>query len=202
MNTKFILPVIDTENLKFEYHGRDLTREEFGNMEYEHFLRTNKQVQMFVNNIAQGISNYDNGITGRFKNVSDDKHPDIVYNFEESEGIVLNAKKREVDEAFFQNYIDNGKMFILILNFNPNTLSDDAKSELLFWIKDSTMVVNDRTLPDDVKLKSLQDRYMWITVNGRAILLNKCKMIQNYSDKSNPFKIGIIVEKATYDGKR
>ena len=33
MVTKMILPVINTEREKFEYTGRELTREEYGNME-------------------------------------------------------------------------------------------------------------------------------------------------------------------------
>lgn len=199
MRTKFIIPVIDTESGKFEYNGRTLTREEFSDMEYEHFLRTNKQVAMFVDNMARGISNFD---SHRMKDYKDEEHPDIIYNFEEIEGIVLDSKKYEVTEEYFDSQVERGKMFILNINFNPNSLTGEGESETRFWLKESKMILSDKTISEELRLRTLPDRYFWVVINEKAYLLNKCKIVQDYSNKKFPLNFAIIVEKVTYDGRK
>lgn len=199
MRVKIIMPVIDTESGKFEYKGRNLSREEIGDMEYEKFLKTNQQVSMFTENMRRGLSNYELGFTRRLKDVRDIKNPDILYNAEEVEAILMNSKKNEVEPTFFEKYVDNGKMFIAILNFNPDSLTGDAKSEMLYWMRDSQLTLEDKEITEDLKLKTLPVRYFWLEDGDKHILFNNCKIVQIFSDKKNPFYLGIIVEKATYD---
>lgn len=199
MTAKIIMPVIDTERGKFEYKGRALTREDIGNMEYDKFLRTNRQVSQFADNIRRGISNYDSGFSSRLRDVRDVKNPEILYNAEEIEAILLNSQKIEVEPSFFEKYVDNGKMFIAILNFNPDKMSGDAKSEMLFWMRDSKLVLDDNLITEDLKLKTLPTRYFWVDDGDKHILFAGCKIVQIFANKKNPFYFGIIVEKATYD---
>ena len=56
MLTKLIIPVIDTESLDFDFRG-NLTRDEYGEMVMDKFLKTNNQMNRFVDNIRRGISN-------------------------------------------------------------------------------------------------------------------------------------------------
>lgn len=198
MTTKIIMPVIDTERGKFEYKGRKLTREEFGDIEYDHFLKTNRQVGQFVENMRRGISNF----SGRMKDVKDGNHPDIFYNLEEIECMIFDSRKNNVPSGFFKQYIESGRMFIIRINFNPESMSCDAKSEMRFWINDSDKVLRDNEITDDLKLKTLSTRFFWVRDGEEVILLNGCKIVQIYTGKDkdkNPFYLGIIVEKATYD---
>lgn len=199
MKTKVIMPVIDTESGKFEYHGRKLTREDISNMEYDKFLRTNRQVGQFTDNIRRGISNYDIGYTGRMKDYKESDHPDLLFNDEENQAIILDSKKNNIESGYFDKYIQNGKMFIIIINFNPDTMTGDDKSEMRFWIEDSRKVLDDYTITEELKLKTLPPRHFWVVDGDKCIILMGCKIVQIYSDKKNPFYIGIIVQKAEYD---
>lgn len=193
MKTKLILPVVDTESGKFDY-GRNLSKEEYGDMEYEHFLETNQQVARFVDNMAHGISNLNNG--RGFKEVREDaEHPDLKFDNEDIEVLLYNSKFEEVDEEFFMTHAQAGDMFILIVNINPDTISGNGESELRYWMRDSIKVIDDRSLPDEVKLRSLQGRDYSIIVGDKEVKLLNCRMVQNFSDKKNPFKFAIIVEK-------
>ena len=199
MNTKIIMPVIDTERGKFEYKGRNLTREDISNMEYDKFLRTNGQVRQFTDNIRRGISNFESGFSSRLKDYKDKNYPDILYNAEEVEAIILDSKKNIVESKYFEKFVENGKMFIALVNFNPNKMSPDAQSEMLYWMKDSKLVLDDMSITEELKLKTLPTRFFWVDDGDKHILFAGCKIVQIYANKKNPFYIGIIVEKATYD---
>ena len=164
-------------------------------MEYRHFQETDRRVGRFVDNMARGISNIDPR-GRRFYNVEDANHPDIEYDDEEIEVFVTDSKRTDIGEDFFEKHLKVGDMFILILNINPNTLSGDAESEVRFWMDDSMKVINDRRLPDDVKLKSLPGREYGLIVGDKTVFLSNCKMVQNYSKKNSPFNFAIIVEKS------
>ena len=195
MKTRLIIPVIDTERGKFEYKGRELTAEEYGNMEYEHFRRTDRQVERFVDNMRHGISNV-NPYGNRMRDVSDVQHPDIYYNDEEIEVLVLDANRNDISEEDLLGKTRGGKMFILILNINPNTLSGDAESEIRLWMDDSNKVINDSSLPDHVKIKSLPGREYGIVTGNRLVRVVNCKMVEDYSNRKQPYFFAMIVEKA------
>lgn len=199
MIAKIIMPVINTENGKFEYKGKELSREEFGRMEYEQFLRTDRDISRFADNLKNGISNYDSGYSSRLRDYREIKNPEILYNAEEEEAILYNSKRIEVDSSYFEQYVENGKMFIAVLNFNPDKMSGDAKSEMLYWMQDSRLTLEDNSITEDLKLKTLPPRHFWVEDGDKHILFMGCKIVQIFSDKRNPFYIGIIVEKAKYD---
>lgn len=195
MKTKLILPVIDTERGEFKYNGRQLTREEFGDMEYRHFLETNSQMEWFTDNIRRGVSNI-NPYANRMREVRNVEHPDIYFNDEEIEVILYDARRNEVDEEFLLEHARKGDMFILLLNINSNTLTGDGESETRFWMEDSQKVLNDDSLPEEMKLKTLPGRDYTVFAGKTPVLLKNCKMVANYSNKRYPFYIGLIVEKA------
>lgn len=193
MLAKLIVPVIDTERGVFRYDG-ELSNEEYGNMEYEHFRRTDRQVGRFVDNMRRGISNVNQ--YQRFREVDNEEHPDFFFNNEENEVYVANVKRQSITKEELFDYAGKGKMFILILNINPLTMSGDAESEVRYWMRDSVNVINDPDLPDDVKLKSLQGRDYEIVVEDKTVQIRNCKLVQNFSNQKYPFHFAIIVEKA------
>lgn len=195
MTTKLIIPVVNTENGEFKYNGKELTREEYGNMEYEQFKKTNSRVSRFVDNMARGISNFSQ-YDRRMRNVKDENHPDLIFDDEQAEVIISGTGGKEIDENTLISYAESGKMFILILNINPDTISLNAESEMRFWMRDSNKVINDRQLPDDIKIKSLLGRDYGIVAGDKIIRILNCKMVQDYSNKKNPFNFAIIVEKS------
>lgn len=196
MALKMVIPVVDTERGKFEYNGRELSSEEYGNMEYEKFRRTDRQVGRFVYNMSHGISNFDDRYSGRMRNVSNEEHPDIFFKNEEVDVIVYDGNRKEVTISDIENHALKGDMFLLILNIDSNTLSADAESELRFWIKDSTKVIDDNSLPDNVKIKTLLGRDYAIKDEEKTIWVTNCKMVQNFSNRRYPFYFAIIIEKA------
>lgn len=195
MLTKLIIPVIDTESGRFDYNG-ELTRDEYGEMVMDRFLATNNQMNRFVDNIRRGVSNVPQNI--QFSSTVRRDFPDIKYNFFDTDVFVQNGKKENIDETFFEKYINNGEMFILILNVNPN-MEPDAESELRFWIDDSKKIHNDPMIDTKTKLKALPQRGLKILIGKQEYVLEGCKILQDYPDEKYPFKFAIIVEKITLE---
>ena len=195
MVTKIILPVIDTERGKFEYNGRELSAEEYGNMEYDKFVRTNGQVSRFVDNMRHGVSNFAQNIN-RFRKAEYVEHPDIFYNDEEVQAVIMDGSKKEIDEQYLLNHAEKGDMFLLIVDINPNTATGDGESELRFWVDDSSKVINDRWLSDEVKLKTLPGRDYGVVCGDKVVTITNCKIVQTYKIKNHPFYFAMIVEKA------
>lgn len=193
MLTKIVIPVLDTEKGKYEFEGK-LTREAYGEMVMNKFLSTNTQMNRFVDNIAHGISNV---AQNRFYNVDRTDYPEELYEFYETEAFIQDSKKNDIESEYFTPYIESEKMFILLININPNTLEGDAESELRFWIDDSRRVHDDKTLDDKTKLKALPKRWLKIYINEKQYILEGCKILQDFSNKKWPFYIGVIVEKIT-----
>lgn len=193
MLTKFIIPVIDTENLDFDFKG-NLTRDEYGEMVMDKFLKTNSQMNRFVDNIRRGVSNVPQNI--QYSSTVHRDFPDFKFNFYETDVYIENSKKENIDESFFDNYIEKNKMLILILNVNPN-MEPDAESELRFWLDDSKKIYNDKMIDTKTRLKALPQRGFKILIGKKEYILEGCKILQDYPDEKYPFKFAIIVEKIT-----
>ena len=191
MLTKLIIPVINTEDIDFDFRG-NLTREEYGEMVMDKFLATNNQMNRFADNIRNGISNIPQNI--QYSSTIHRDFPDFRFNFYETDVYVENGKKQNIDETFFDEYINNGKMFILILNVSPN-MEPDAESELRFWLDDSKKIHNDPMIDTKTKLKALPQRGLKILIGKQEYVLEGCKILQDYPDEKYPFKFAIIVEK-------
>lgn len=195
MKTTFILPVIDTERGKFEYKGREMTAEEYGDMEYKKFLNTNGRVSRFVYNMSHGIYNV-NPYAGRLHDVDTTQHPDLIFNNEEVDALILDSSRKDMTEQALLDCVRMGNMFVLIVDLNEKTLTGDGESELKYWLEDCRKVINDDSLPDEVKLRSLQGRDYGIVVGDKVVTIKNCKMVQNFSNNAHPFYFAIIVEKA------
>lgn len=193
MLTKLIIPVIDTESLDFDFRG-NLTRDEYGEMVMDKFLATNNQMNRFADNIRRGISNIPQNI--QYSSTVHRDFPDFKFNFYETDVYVENSKKENIDESFFDNYIEKNKMCILILNVNPN-MEPDAESELRFWLDDSKKIYNDKMIDTKTRLKALPQRGLKILIGKKEYILEGCKVLQDYPDEKYPFKFAIIIEKIT-----
>lgn len=178
MLSNLIITVIDTENSKFETNVR-MTNEEF------EYLR--EQAMIEKNNINKGL------INAPLKNEHiNDTTKYVDY---KCECLFLDAKKQEINEEYFEKLLENQKMFLLLLNINPNDIHNNAEEELRFWSDDSNKILLDKTLDDRTKLKVLPIKTFGIELKGVDYKLINCKLIENRSDKKFPFYYIIMVEK-------
>lgn len=187
MIAKLIIEVIDTEKGNYDY-GKEFNEEEYGNQLLTHVRRTGRDID---NMFYSGRINYN----PYAKEVADYKDVDFLSNDSECEALFLDAQKKEVNEEYFLNHIKDGKMFITIVNINPNSLENDAESELKFWIDDSKKILNDNDLTDEVKLRNLPTRNLKLKINDDVYLLKNNKIIQDFSNEKYKFFFGIIVMK-------
>ena len=116
--------------------------------------------------------------------------------FEEIEATVNDYNGKIVDENYFQNFADNGKMTMLVISVNPNSENYNVLSEIRYWVGDSNLITNDEKLDNKYKMSVLPSRILKIkTCEDKMYKLNNCKILQEISDKFEPIKIITIVEK-------
>lgn len=192
MITKLYIPIIDLSRANFDY-GRNLTNEEMANMEYEKFRRTDRQVDNYVTQMQYRKDNRWDVREARnyrrdFSNVIDEDE------YVECEAFFADSKKKEVSEEFFSEH-DNGKKFIITININPNSLEQEAESELRYWRDDSNGVLNDRTMDNQTKIECLMRRDLGIELGGTRKKLEDCRIIADFSNKDFPYYYGILVSK-------
>ncbi len=180
MLSKLIIPVIDTENSTFETDVK---------MTNEQFRYLQEQAIIEKNDINKGILNYnrrDEEINNTTK-ISTYK----------SECLFLTARKEEINEDYFINLIEQGTMFLLLLNINPNDIHNNAEEEIKFWADDSDRILKDNMLDDRTRFKTLPIKTLGIELNGEDYNLEDCKLIENRSDQKFPFYYIIMVQKIT-----
>lgn len=192
MITKLYIPIIDLSRANFDY-GRNLSNEEMANMEYEKFRRTDRQVDNYVTQMQYRKDNRWDVREARnyrrdFSNVIDEDE------YVECEAFFADSKKKEVSEEFFSEH-DNGKKFIITININPNSLEQEAESELRYWRDDSNGVLNDKTMDNQTKIECLMRRDLGIELGGARKKLEDCRIIADFSNKDFPYYYGILVSK-------
>lgn len=195
MEGTIIIPVIDTERGTFSYNGREISREDYDDMVMDRFNRTNARVSQFVNNMSRGISNVQSR-WGVREVANDTDVPDTYYDYCESQAFIQDSRRNDITEDEILSHVTDGKMFILIVNINPNTVNEEAESELRFWMDDSRRVHEDISLTDNkVKLMRLPVRDLGIKLDGKNYVMNGCKILENYSDRKYPYHFAFIVTK-------
>ena len=194
MKTTLYVPVLDTVTKNFDYDG-ELGTEEFSEMVYDNFQKTNRQIGRYVNNLGQDSEykkversggNYDIDTTG-----GDD------YQLRPCEAYIADMNGDGVDATFFDTYMDNEKMCILIVDINPEKIDWDTSSELRFWVLESDRILKDNDVDDDTKLKMLPKTHFYVDVSDKRLKLNECKLIEMYNEKNHPYKFGILIKKIT-----
>lgn len=186
--TKIYIPVANTENGNFDY-DKKISTDELIRLQDEQFKRTNYNVDRFVHGYqAVGQHEVFDPITG--KQILDTV--DLI----PLECVIQGINQNDlINEAFFDKKAQLGKMFIVRLNINPTHIDFDGESELRFWIEDSMRLLNDPTLDDRTKLKSLPKRDIIIDAGNRKYTMGGCKILEKYAIKKFPYYFAIIIEK-------
>ena len=184
---KLIIEVIDTE--KGDYTcDREFTEEEYGDRLLNHVRHTNDDINNMLYGGNVGYNKYASDVAA-YKDV------DFLTNDSECEALFLDQNRNDVESEYFLNHVDDGKMFITLINVNPNSLENDAESELKFWIDDSKKILDDKQLTDEAKLRVLPTRNLKIKIDNQIFILKNNKIIQDFSNEKYKFFIGVIVMK-------
>lgn len=184
---KLIIEVIDTENGVYDY-GKEINDEEYGNRLLKHVNATGRDINNMMYNGRVNYNPY-------AREVADYKDVDFLANDSECEALFLDQNRKDVESEYFLKHVDDGKMFITLINVNPNSLENDAESELKFWIDDSKKILDDEDLTDEIKLKHLPTRNLKMKINDEVFILKNNKIIQDFSNDKYKFFIGVIVMK-------
>lgn len=199
MLVKLIIPTIDTDNMSFDYNGRDFTKEEYDDMVLQQFNRNKDR----INSYMQGERQYN-----PYGDVYDIEQEHDYYENEtvdiEVDTIVLDSDGSDIDEYFFDNKLNSGKMFILTITPDFSYEGDDediitniqnAESELKYWIEDSLLVWNDNRYDKKTKLQLSPAKTLKLRLDDNEVyVLNNCKVFEDYK---NGF--AILVEKITLE---
>ena len=134
-------------------------------------------------------------------NMDDDYHvkdiPHIIKQCE-CECFITDSEDGDVSYNFIDSVIDSGRMSILKININPDTIEPDCETELKFWLDDSKKLLKDRSLDKATKMKYLPMRTFKLELGGNDCILHNCKMFRHYNDVKNaPFYFPVLVEKIT-----
>ena len=116
------------------------------------------------------------------------------YDYQECEALVLNGEKKNMKEEELVEMTKEPRIAIIILNINPNSLTQESESELRYWIEESKRVLYDTEMPDDIKIKSLPFiDFNMETEGGTKVKLNECKFVKDYTTKEYKYYFAVLV---------
>lgn len=192
---KIFIPIIQLNDVEYDE-----------NFKHEVIRRYDFKVGEF-NDKEQRTEMYDDSINEytlslyNRRNMDDDYHvkdiPHIIKQCE-CECFVTDSEDNDVSYDFIGSVIESGRMSILKININPDTIEPDCESELKFWLDDSNKLLKDMSLDKTTKIKYLPVRTFKLELGGNNCMLHNCKMFRYYDNVKNaPFYFAILVEKIT-----
>jgi hypothetical protein len=119
-----------------------------------------------------------------------DKNKEIDYTFSESEALLLDGDDNDIQTQDLYDLVAEGKKCLLKININPNSLDEDAESEIRKWLDESDKVLNDNKLDNKTMLLSLPLRDFIIDTatdgdESKPIFhIINCRVIQIYPKKN------------------
>lgn len=202
MITKLVFDVLNTENRDFEYNG-ELSNEEYASRLQEYVNTTGRDVE---NMLRYGVMNRYNNPYEQARDVQ------LETIDKECDALLLDINNSVIEETNLIEHVNDGKMFIIKVNIDPNSLDMDGESEIKFWLDDSGRVLNDNALPDDIKLKRLPPRNLRIKVkiddgtqdtdekNTRynTYYLDDCRIIQDNSNEKYKYFFTLIIKQVNF----
>ena len=195
MKIKFVIPVVDTEAGTYEYHGRDFGMDEYFNMIRSRVDRTNSAMDAFAYNYRNGfgIQRGNSMNRGLYDIENVDKNKEIDYTFSESEALLLDGDDNDIQTQDLYDLVAEGKKCLLKININPNSLDEDAESEIRKWLDESDKVLNDKKLDNKTMLLSLPLRDFIIDTDtdgdeSKPIFhIINCRVIQIYPKENGGY---------------
>ena len=192
---KIFIPIIQLNDIEYDenFKYEVIKRYDFKNGEIR-----DKEHRAEMHN--DSINEYTLSLYDRI-NMDDDYHvkdiPHIIKQCE-CECFITDSEDGDVSYNFIDSVIDSGRMSILKININPDTIDPDCETELKFWLDDSKKLLKDRSLDKATKMKYLPMRTFKLELGGNDCILHNCKMFRYYDNVKNaPFYFAVLVEKIT-----
>ena len=192
---KIFIPIIQLNDIEYDenFKYEVIKRYDFKNGEIR-----DKEHRAEMHN--DSINEYTLSLYDRI-NMDDDYHvkdiPHIIKQCE-CECFITDSEDGDVSHSFIGRVIDSGRMSILKININPNTIEPDCETELKFWLDESNKLLKDRSLDKTTKMKYLPMRTFKLELGGNDCILHNCKMFRYYDNVKNaPFYFAVLVEKIT-----
>lgn len=190
MITKLFIPVSDTSNVDLTTDIK-ISNDDYARMTVDRFNRNKNAVNELLFGDGTNLHKPNNsGLDEKYSTVEDVDVPIDV--------LLLDSDKDDLDERELFDRIDDERMFVLVVNVNPETLDGDAEYELQYWIDDCIGVWEDRTLDEKTKLLATPSRTLKVELSdGHKYTLENCKVFENYADNRFPIYFAMVVEKIT-----
>jgi hypothetical protein len=176
---------------------------DMGEMEYTDNFKRNVIGKYGSDNEKEMYIEGDNSvISNMYANVGyDDDYTvhDVKQNVKmcECECYVTDSDNNDITTDFFDGIVDSGKMSIIKININPNTVDDDCESELKLWIAESNKLLDDTTIDNRTKIKHLPKKDVYFVFENKKYKLNNSKIFAVYKINNAPFYFAALVEKIT-----
>lgn len=197
MITKIYFQITDSESINFD-SDVNMSVEEYDALILDKFQQDQYMMKDFERQGFGAKKNlYYNPYDDEIKEENNTK--DKYTRFSECEALIkrLMPNKTYIDATLndFIELNESGKMGIMNININPNSIEYQAESEIRLWIGDSNRINADRSLDNRTKFGSLPKIDIKVSVNEDTyFLLKNCKIIENNSNKSFPFDLVIAIE--------
>lgn len=175
------------------------------NFDYNQSINQNDYINMLNTNFAESYYDIENYMTdnnhnniyyNKYRYIKPISNNEDIFDYSKVKANITDMYNNEIYINNLNDYLYNGKMFILIVNIDPETVDETVESELLFWLKDSEKINNSKLLDDNKKLLSLPVKTLKIQTNNKALFLTDCRVLDIYSDiNRGQFKFAILIKK-------
>jgi hypothetical protein len=113
----------------------------------------------------------------------------------ECECYLSNADNVDIDLEYLHNISSLGKMSILRININPNSMDYDCETEMKFWLDDSRKLLDDKSIDNQAKIRHLPVKTFTLDIDGERFTLSNCKLFKFFNVNNAPYSFAVIIEK-------
>lgn len=113
------------------------------------------------------------------------------------EAYLTNVNDGDVAPNDFEQLYINGKMSLLNVNINPDTMDIDVESDIRSWFHESKNLFDDTDLDKKTIIKYLPPKSLLFLHDGNKYKANNCKIIRILNKKNAPYFFTVLIEKIT-----
>lgn len=198
MITKIYFQITDLESMNFD-SDVNMTREQYDLMSYENFQQNEymmKDFERYGFNVKNNT--YYNSYTQNDKRENHTNNEFLKYS--ECEALIkkMGANKVYTDATTtdFMELNENGRMSVMNVNVNPNSIEYEAESEVRLWMGESARINSDRMMDNKSKFSALPKRDIKVMCDDDThFIMKNCKIIEDNSNKSFPINLIVVIEK-------
>ena len=190
MLIKLLFPTLNTENINCD-SSVNMSVDEYSEAIIDNFNQNKHAIDDMLRYGNKNNMIYFNNIQNNRQDIVDD------VKFGECEAQILSLNNENLTLETLINYSKNGKMTLLSLNVNPDSVEYDIYTDMKMWVNDSVKIHNDNRLTKREQINALPIKVLKIIVNDITFILETCKIIQSNCTAKTPFNFVILTEKVS-----